>query len=82
MAWCLHFLNYRLESLSANCSDTANVFAVRGFEISTEEKKKKYLTNLVSDFVIHIFLVLLEVGFQWYFRWQFPRESDCQYLHV
>lgn len=59
MARCLHFLNYRLESLSADRSDTANVFAVRGFVISTGQKK--CLTNLVSHFFMHIFLLPLEV---------------------
>lgn len=64
MARCLHFLNCRLESLRANCSDTVNIFDVRGFAISTGQKR--YLTALVSHFFIHVFFVPLEVrGFSY-----------------
>jgi len=59
MARCLHFLNYRLENLSANCSDTANAFSVGGFVISIGKKMR--LTDLVSHFFVRIFLVPLEV---------------------
>lgn len=81
MAQCLHFLNCRLESLSANCSDTANIFAIRGFVVSTGQKI--YLTDLVSHFFHTRFpRTTRSEGFQLYFIEQFPQKKGCWYLQI